>query len=130
MLPLVGFLPIEDPRIKGTVTAIERELVVDGLVLRYDTRRTRDGLEPGEGVFLPCSFWLVDTYVLQGRHEEARRLFDRLTGLQNDVGLMSEEYDPVAAATARQLSPGLQSHRVRQLGLPLPHQGELLPRSQ
>ncbi|HET7423208.1 MAG TPA: glycoside hydrolase family 15 protein [Gemmatimonadales bacterium] len=96
MLPLVGFLPIDDPRITGTVAAIERELLVDGLVLRYDTRRTRDGLEQGEGVFLPCSFWLVDAYVLQGRHEEARRLFERLTALQNDVGLMSEEYDPVA----------------------------------
>ena len=96
MLPLVGFLPIEDPRVSGTVAAIERELVVDGFVRRYDTHRTEDGLEPGEGVFLPCSFWLVDTYVLQGRHEEARRLFDRLTALQNDVGLMSEEYDPVA----------------------------------
>jgi GH15 family glucan-1,4-alpha-glucosidase len=96
MLPLVGFLPIDDPRVAGTVAAIERELLVDGLVLRYDTRRTDDGLEPGEGVFVPCSFWLVDTYVLQGRHEEARRLFERLGALQNDVGLMSEEYDPVA----------------------------------
>ena len=96
MLPLVGFLPVEDPRVSGTVAAIERELLVDGLVRRYDTHRTEDGLDPGEGVFLPCSFWLVDTYVLQGRHEEARRLFDRLTALQNDVGLMSEEYDPVA----------------------------------
>ena len=96
MLPLVGFLPVEDPRVAGTVAAIERELLVDGLVLRYDTQQTRDGLEPGEGVFLPCSFWLVNTYVLQGRDEDARRLFDRLTGLQNDVGLMSEEYDPVA----------------------------------
>jgi GH15 family glucan-1,4-alpha-glucosidase len=96
MLPLVGFLPVEDPRVSGTVAAIERELLVDGLVRRYDTHRSEDGLDPGEGVFLPCSFWLVDTYVLQGRHEEARRLFDRLTALQNDVGLMSEEYDPVA----------------------------------
>jgi GH15 family glucan-1,4-alpha-glucosidase len=96
MLPLVGFLPIDDPRVTGTVAAIERELLVDGLVLRYDTRRTDDGLEPGEGVFLPCSFWLVDAYALQGRQAEARRLFERLVGLQNDVGLMSEEYDPVA----------------------------------
>jgi GH15 family glucan-1,4-alpha-glucosidase len=95
MLPLVGFLPADDPRVAGTVAAIERELMVDGLVLRYDTHRTDDGLEPGEGVFLPCSFWLVNAYVLQGRHEEARRLFDRLVELQNDVGLMSEEYDPV-----------------------------------
>jgi GH15 family glucan-1,4-alpha-glucosidase len=96
MLPLVGFLPADDPRIAGTVAAIERELLMDGLVLRYDTQCTDDGLEPGEGVFLPCSFWLVDTYVLQGRVDEARRLFERLVTLQNDVGLMSEEYDPVA----------------------------------
>jgi GH15 family glucan-1,4-alpha-glucosidase len=95
MLPLVGFLPVDDARVAGTVAAIERELVVDGLVLRYDTHRTDDGLKPGEGVFLPCSFWLVDAYVLQGRHQEARRLFERLAALQNDVGLMSEEYDPV-----------------------------------
>jgi GH15 family glucan-1,4-alpha-glucosidase len=95
MLPLVGFLPIEDSRVAGTIAAIERELLVDGLVLRYDSRETDDGLEPGEGVFLPCSFWLVDTYVLQGRHGEARQLFERLVGLQNDVGLLSEEYDPV-----------------------------------
>jgi GH15 family glucan-1,4-alpha-glucosidase len=95
MLPLVGFLPIEDPRISGTVAAIERELLVNGLVLRYDTRRTDDGLEPGEGVFLPCSFWLVNTYILQGRLDEARALFERLVALQNDVGLLSEEYDPV-----------------------------------
>jgi GH15 family glucan-1,4-alpha-glucosidase len=96
MLPLVGFLPIEDPRIAGTIAAIERELLVDGFVLRYDTRRTEDGLEPGEGAFLPCSFWLVDNYLLQGRHDEARRLFDRLLAVRNDVGLLSEEYDPVS----------------------------------
>lgn len=96
MLPLVGFLPIEDARIAGTVAAIERELLVDGFVLRYDTRRTEDGLEPGEGAFLPCSFWLVDNYILQGRHDEARQLFERLSALRNDVGLMSEEYDPVS----------------------------------
>jgi GH15 family glucan-1,4-alpha-glucosidase len=95
MLPLVGFLPIDDPRVAGTIAAIERELLVDGLVRRYDTRRTDDGLDQSEGVFLPCSFWLVDAYVLQGRHEEARQLFERLVGLQNDVGLLSEEYDPV-----------------------------------
>jgi GH15 family glucan-1,4-alpha-glucosidase len=95
MLPLVGFLPIDDPRVAGTIVAIERELLVDGLVRRYDTRRTDDGLDQSEGVFLPCSFWLVDAYVLQGRHEEARQLFERLVGLQNDVGLLSEEYDPV-----------------------------------
>jgi GH15 family glucan-1,4-alpha-glucosidase len=96
MLPLVGFLPIEDARIAGTIAAIERELLVDGFVLRYDTRRTEDGLEAGEGAFLACSFWLVDNYILQGRHADARRLFERLSDLQNDVGLMSEEYDPVS----------------------------------
>jgi GH15 family glucan-1,4-alpha-glucosidase len=96
MLPLVGFLPVQDPRVAGTIAAIERELLVDGLVLRYDTHRTNDGLEPGEGVFLPCSFWLVDTYLLQGRQDDARRLFERLDGLRSDVGLLSEEYDPAA----------------------------------
>ena len=95
MLPLVGFLPIEDPRIAGTVAAIERELLVDGFVLRYDASRTDDGFDHGEGAFLACSFWLVDNYILQGRQDEARRLFERLVALQNDVGLMSEEYDPV-----------------------------------
>jgi GH15 family glucan-1,4-alpha-glucosidase len=94
LLPLVGFLPPEDPRIKGTVTAIERHLVVDGFVLRYDTSRGVDGLPPGEGAFLPCSFWLADNLVLQGRVGEADTLFRRLVALTNDVGLLAEEYDP------------------------------------
>jgi len=94
-LPLVGFLPADDPRMVGTVRAIERELLRDGFVMRYRTRSGVDGLPPGEGVFLPCSFWLADNYVLQGRIEEARSLFERLCGLANDVGLFSEEYDPV-----------------------------------
>jgi len=83
------------PRIRGTIEAIERELVVDGFVLRYRTQRVADGLPPGEGVFLPCSFWLVDCLELIGRSDDARRLFDRLVNLANDVGLLSEEYDPV-----------------------------------
>jgi len=95
-LPLVGFLPAQDPRVRGTVAAIEKRLLVDGFVMRYDGGKTGDGLPPGEGAFLACSFWLVDAYVLQGRHAEARRLFDRLLALRNDVGLLSEEYDPVA----------------------------------
>jgi GH15 family glucan-1,4-alpha-glucosidase len=95
-LPLVGFLPADDPRIVGTVAAIERELLSDGFVLRYRSDSTNDGLPPGEGAFLPCSFWLVDNYVVQGRHAEARALFDRLAGLANDVGLFSEEYDPMS----------------------------------
>jgi len=94
LLAEVGFLPPEDPRIRGTVEAIERYLTVDGFVLRYATESTDDGLPPGEGAFLACSFWLVDAYILLGRHEDARELFDRLLGLCNDVGLLSEEYDP------------------------------------
>jgi GH15 family glucan-1,4-alpha-glucosidase len=94
ILPLVGFLPCDDPRIQGTVAAIERDLVVDGFVLRYRTEAVADGLPPGEGVFLACSFWLCDNYVLQGRLDEAQALFDRLLTLRNDLGLLSEEFDP------------------------------------
>jgi GH15 family glucan-1,4-alpha-glucosidase len=96
LIPQTGFLPIDDPRITGTIAAIERELVVDGFVLRYRTESARDGLPPGEGAFLPCSFWLVDAYALQGRTAEAQALFERLVGLSNDVGLLSEEYDTAA----------------------------------
>ena len=96
MLPLVGFLPPDDPRIRGTVARVERELLRDGFVARYLTHAAVDGLPPGEGAFLACSFWLVDNYVLQGRKAEAKALFERLAGLVNDVGLLSEEYDPVA----------------------------------
>ena len=88
------FLPAEDPRITGTVEAIQRELTVDGLVMRYRTHDSVDGLPPGEGVFLACSFWLVDNLALQGRRDEACALFERLLGLCNDVGLLAEEYDP------------------------------------
>ncbi|MGE3959696.1 MAG: glycoside hydrolase family 15 protein [Vicinamibacterales bacterium] len=93
LLPTVGFLPPGDPRIKGTVAAVERCLLVDGYLLRYDTHRTQDGLPGGEGAFLACSFWLADAYVLMGRVDDARRLFERLLGLRNDLGLLSEEYD-------------------------------------
>jgi GH15 family glucan-1,4-alpha-glucosidase len=97
LIPLVGFLPANDPRTRGTVEAVERELLRDGLVLRYRTEEVGvDGLPVGEGVFLPCSFWLVDCYELLGRHDEAHALFERLVGLSNDVGLLAEEYDPVA----------------------------------
>jgi GH15 family glucan-1,4-alpha-glucosidase len=97
MIPLVGFLPASDPRVKGTVEAIERDLVEHGFVLRYRTHENGvDGLPAGEGVFLPCSFWLVDCLELLGRHDDAHALFDRLVLLANDVGLLSEEYDPVA----------------------------------
>jgi GH15 family glucan-1,4-alpha-glucosidase len=97
MIPLVGFLPPSDPRVKGTIEAIERGLVEHGFVLRYRTHDDGvDGLPAGEGVFLPCSFWLVDCLELLERHDEAHALFDRLVSLANDVGLLSEEYDPVA----------------------------------
>jgi GH15 family glucan-1,4-alpha-glucosidase len=96
LLPCVGFLPPDDPRVAGTVAAIERTLTVDGLVQRYNTTETDDGLPPGEGAFLACSFWLVDAYVMLGRLEDAARLFERLASLCNDVGLLAEEYDPVA----------------------------------
>ena len=98
MLPLVGFLPPDDPRVVSTVEAVERELVEDGFVLRYrtDDDGSVDGLTGREGAFLACSFWLVDCLYLIGRADDARALFDRLIGLTNDLGLLSEEYDPVA----------------------------------
>jgi GH15 family glucan-1,4-alpha-glucosidase len=98
LIPLVGFLPGCDPRVTGTIEAIERGLVEHGFVLRYRTHETGevDGLPAGEGVFLPCSFWLVDCLELLERHDEAHALFERLVGLTNDLGLLSEEYDPVA----------------------------------
>jgi len=96
LIPITGFLPADDPRVIGTVRAIEKDLVVDGLVRRYHTHQTDDGLPPGEGVFLACSFWLADNLLLQGRREEACELFERLLALRNDVGLLAEEYDPAA----------------------------------
>jgi GH15 family glucan-1,4-alpha-glucosidase len=96
MMAHVGFLPPGDPRIQGTVAAIERHLMSDGLVARYATKSAVDGLPPGEGVFLPCTFWLADTYALMGRRADARRLYEQLLGLCNDVGLLSEEYDTAA----------------------------------
>jgi GH15 family glucan-1,4-alpha-glucosidase len=94
LLPLVGFIPASDPRMRGTVEAIEQDLLWNGVVQRYRTHPEVDGLPPGEGAFLACSFWLADNYVLQGRLDEARELFERLLGLCNDVGLLAEEYDP------------------------------------
>ncbi len=98
MIPLVGFLPAHDPRVRGTIEAIERELVEGGFVLRYRTADTGDvdGLSGREGAFLACSFWLADCLSLLGRHHDAREMLDRLMGLRNDLGLLSEEYDPVA----------------------------------
>ncbi len=95
LIPMCGFLPAHDPRMLGTVAAIQRELLVDGFVLRY-AESAVDGLPPGEGVFLACSFWLVDNLRMQGRMDEATALFERLLAVANDVGLLAEEYDPVA----------------------------------
>ncbi len=96
LLPTTGFLPPTDPRVRGTIEAVERHLFVDGFVLRYNTHTSPDGLPPGEGAFLACTFWLVDALLLIGREDDARRLFERLLGLRNDVGLLSEEYDTKA----------------------------------
>ena len=95
MIPLVGFLPPDDERVRGTIAAIERRLLRNGFVLRYDTGAGADGLPEGEGAFLACSFWLADNYALLGRRDEARAMFERLLALRNDVGLLAEEYDPV-----------------------------------
>ncbi len=96
LIPKVGFLPYDDPRVIGTIEAVERELTVDGFVLRYRNEEADDGLPGGEGVFLACSFWLVDALLGIGRAAEATELFERLLSLRNDVGLLSEEWDPAA----------------------------------
>jgi len=97
MLPLVGFLPAEDERVKGTIAAIEKELLVDGFVMRYHTPSSNvDGLPPGEGAFLLCTFWLADNYALAGREKEAREVYEKLLGIRNDLGLLAEQYDPRA----------------------------------
>jgi GH15 family glucan-1,4-alpha-glucosidase len=97
-IPLVGFLPAGDPRVKGTVAAIQRELMVDGLVHRYPPEGSQsvDGLPPGEGAFLACTFWLADNLALMGRRDEALAIFERLLTLRNDVGLLAEEFDPAS----------------------------------
>jgi GH15 family glucan-1,4-alpha-glucosidase len=101
VMALVGFIPASDPKMVSTVAALERELLVEGFLLRYRTDEDGvDGLPEGEGVFLACSFWLVEVLALQGRHDDATALFDRLVALRNDVGLLAEEYDP---RTGRQL---------------------------
>jgi GH15 family glucan-1,4-alpha-glucosidase len=110
LIPLVGFLPPTDPRVRGTLRAIEERLLIgDEFVLRYDTEDAGDGLPAGEGAFLACSFWLVDNYILQDRDADARRLFDRLLARCNDVGLLAEELDPL---TGRMLGnfPQAYSH--------------------
>jgi len=93
LLPLVGFLPPDDPRIRGTIESLQRHLSWDGMLLRYRSERHLDGMPTGEGAFLPCSFWLVDALALDGRQDEATELFERLLRVRNDLGLLAEEYD-------------------------------------
>ena len=102
LIPLVGFLPAADDRVRSTIEAIERDLTEDGLVLRYRSERAElvDGLKAGEGAFLACSFWMADCLHLLGRHDDARRLFARLLQLRNDLGLLAEEYDSAAGRQA------------------------------
>jgi GH15 family glucan-1,4-alpha-glucosidase len=94
LIPMTGFLPATDARVRATIEAIQRDLTEEGFVLRYRTHPDLDGLPPGEGVFLACSFWLADCLIMLGRRDEARELFERLCRLANDVGLLAEEYDP------------------------------------
>ena len=97
LLPSVGFLPASDPRIRGTIAAIERHMMRDGFVLRHDPREISDEIQPIEGAFLACSLWLADAYVLAGEIDKAQALFDRVVGVANDLGLLAEEFDPVRA---------------------------------
>jgi GH15 family glucan-1,4-alpha-glucosidase len=94
LIPSVGFLPADDPRVRGTIAAIEQELVRDGFVLRYNTAHTDDGLPGSEGAFIACSFWLADAYAMTGQLDKARALFERLLTIRNDLGLLAEEYHP------------------------------------
>jgi GH15 family glucan-1,4-alpha-glucosidase len=95
LIPQVGFLPADDTRVVGTITAIEQELVCNGFVLRYSTDQVDDGIGGEEGAFLACSFWLADAYVMLGRIDDASKLFESLLAVRNDLGLLAEEYDPI-----------------------------------
>jgi len=94
LLPLLGFLPPDDDRIRSTLARVQQQLSRHGFLLRYDSGHSGDGMPEGEGAFLPCSFWLVDALALDGRRDEATQLFERLLQVRNDVGLLAEEYDP------------------------------------
>jgi GH15 family glucan-1,4-alpha-glucosidase len=94
LIPTVGFLRPDDPRARGTIKAVEERLLRDGFLLRYNTETGVDGLPPGEGAFIACSFWLADAYVLTGRLDDAQKVFERLLTLRTDLGLLSEQYDP------------------------------------
>jgi GH15 family glucan-1,4-alpha-glucosidase len=93
LIPSTGFLPIGDPRVRGTIDAVEKRLMQDGFIMRHDPAEIETGLTHGEGAFLACSYWLADCYVMLGRRDEARILFERLLAIRNDLGLLAEEYD-------------------------------------
>ncbi|MBV9654731.1 MAG: glycoside hydrolase family 15 protein [Acetobacteraceae bacterium] len=131
LLSQVGFMAADDPRIVGTVAAIETDLLKDGFVARYNTSSGTDGLPGDEGVFLACSFWLADNYVLQNRYEEARALFERLLALRNDVGLLAEEYDPEARRQVGNFPQAFShvalintAHNLSRAGGPVQHRAE------
>nr|WP_241024419.1 glycoside hydrolase family 15 protein [Burkholderia sp. Ac-20365] len=119
LMPLLGFLPPSDPRIAGTVNAIEKDLMHDGFVMRYRTTEFDDGLPPGEGTFLACSFWMVDNLALQGRIDDAREMYERLLSLANDVGLLAEEYDPVGGRLVGNFPQGFSHVALVHTGLNL-----------
>jgi GH15 family glucan-1,4-alpha-glucosidase len=112
MIPLVHFLPATDPRMRGTVEAIKKELLVDGFVMRYPTQKTDDGLPPGEGSFLACTFWLIDNLALSGSSRKATEMFERMLLLRNDVGLLSEEIRHASQAAGGQLPAGVHARRL------------------
>jgi GH15 family glucan-1,4-alpha-glucosidase len=125
LIPQVEFLPVEDPRVTGTIAAIERELCVDGFVMRYRSESGADGLPAGEGVFLACSFWLADAWQRQGREDEANALVDRLLALRNDLGLLSEEYDTGLKRQVGNFPQGFSHLSLVQTVLGLHHQAPL-----
>jgi GH15 family glucan-1,4-alpha-glucosidase len=122
LLAELGFLAPDDPRFAATVAAVEHELITaDGLVLRYDSRQVDDGLPPGEGAFLPCSFWLANAYLMLGRRPEAEMLFERLLGFCNDLGLLAEEYDPRTKRLAGNFPQALSHIALLSTALNLTH---------
>jgi GH15 family glucan-1,4-alpha-glucosidase len=129
LLPLVGFLPPSDPRMRGTVAAIERELYRDGFVQRYRNKQELDGLPAGEGSFLACTFWYADNLAMLGRTEEARALFERLLALRNDVGLLSEEYDAKAGRLVGNFPQAFSHVALINTALNLSHSGPAQHRS-
>jgi GH15 family glucan-1,4-alpha-glucosidase len=131
LIPLVGFLPVEDERVVGTIEAIGRSLARDGLIARYEADEENvqvDGLPPNEGVFLPCSFWYAADLALLGRLEEARALFERLLGLRNDLGLISEEYDPEAGRMLGNFPQAFTHLAIVSCAYVLDHGGSARPR--